>query len=196
MPRWRPRKVDCAGVSAASDVAVVMTLLFGHVDGEKRVVGAPGVGGVSTKSTPRSCSGSLTRWRWVVRSTGCGEKVFPGESLALWRQRRRCLRVSLPSWGRRCGYPPCIRAPGENLGLWSRHWRRKASLPSLGHCRGAPVTFGFGSLPLVASLVFLYFWFIFDLSVRGSPHHLVSVRPLGFIYKAGRKPISSICGAR
>jgi hypothetical protein len=29
----------------------------------------------------------------------------------------------------------------------------------------------------VASLVFLYFLFIFDLSVRGSPHHLVSVRP-------------------
>ena len=35
----RPRKVDCAGVSAASDVAVVMTLLLGHVDGEKWLAG-------------------------------------------------------------------------------------------------------------------------------------------------------------
>jgi hypothetical protein len=43
----------------------------------------------------------------------------------------------------------------------------------------------------VASLMLLLFLlFIFDLLVRGSPHHYVSVWPFGFIYKAGRKPVS------
>jgi hypothetical protein len=41
-----------------------------------------------------------------------------------------------------------------------------------------------------------YSCFIFILSlicfVRGLPHHFVSVLPRGFIYKAGRKPVSSI----
>jgi hypothetical protein len=32
--------------------------------------------------------------------------------------------------------------------------------------------------------------FIFDLFVREIPHHFVSVRPFGFIYKAGQNPIS------
>jgi hypothetical protein len=41
----RPRKVDCADGSAASDVAVVMVSLFGHVDGEERMAGELGVGG-------------------------------------------------------------------------------------------------------------------------------------------------------
>jgi hypothetical protein len=42
-----------------------------------------------------------------------------------------------------------------------------------------------------ASLMLLLFLlFIFDLLVRGSPHHYVSVWPFGFIYKAGRKPDS------
>jgi hypothetical protein len=55
----------------------------------------------------------------------------------------------------------------------------------------------FGALPwslgflsflsaLVASLMLLLFLlFIFDLLVRGSPHHYVSVWPFGFIYKMG-----------
>jgi hypothetical protein len=33
--------------------------------------------------------------------------------------------------------------------------------------------------------------FIFDLLVRGILHHYVSVRPFGFIYKVGRKPVST-----
>jgi hypothetical protein len=39
MPGWQPRKVDCAVGSAASDVAVVVVFLFGHVDGVERTVG-------------------------------------------------------------------------------------------------------------------------------------------------------------
>jgi hypothetical protein len=43
----------------------------------------------------------------------------------------------------------------------------------------------------VASLMLLLFLlFIFNLLVRGSPHHYVSVWPFGFIYKAERKPVS------
>jgi hypothetical protein len=41
----RPRKVDCADGSAAGNIAVVMVSLFGHVDGEERMIGELGVGG-------------------------------------------------------------------------------------------------------------------------------------------------------
>ena len=47
MPGWRLWKVDCVGNYTASDVAMVMAYLFGHVDGEERAVGVPGVGGAS-----------------------------------------------------------------------------------------------------------------------------------------------------
>jgi hypothetical protein len=61
MPGWRPRKVDCVDGSAASDVAVVVVFLFGHVDGVERTVGDPGVGDASTLAAPRSRFGGLTR---------------------------------------------------------------------------------------------------------------------------------------
>jgi hypothetical protein len=38
MPRRRPRKVDCADDSTASDVAVVMVALFGHAGGEEQTI--------------------------------------------------------------------------------------------------------------------------------------------------------------
>jgi hypothetical protein len=61
MPGWRPRKVDCTDSSAASDVAVVVMFLFGHVDGVKWTVGDPGVGDASILAAPRSWFGGLTR---------------------------------------------------------------------------------------------------------------------------------------
>jgi hypothetical protein len=45
----------------------------------------------------------------------------------------------------------------------------------LGDRSGVPIALGCVVSPM-ASLVFLYFLFIFDLSIRGSPHHLVSIR--------------------
>jgi hypothetical protein len=84
----RPRKVDCAGGLTAGDVAVVVALLFGHVDGEVRAVGVPGGG------SSQIAFGGLT-WGWRAgRDLEGGAKVFPGESPALWRQRWRCLWVS------------------------------------------------------------------------------------------------------
>jgi hypothetical protein len=53
--------VDCAGGLTAGDVAVVVALLFGHVDGEERAVGIHGVGDTSALTTPRSCLGCLAR---------------------------------------------------------------------------------------------------------------------------------------
>jgi hypothetical protein len=114
MPGRRPRKVDCAGGSTAGNVAVVVVSPFGHGDGEEQTMGDPGVGGASALATPRSCFGSLA-WGLGRLSFGCGVRMLPGENSAPRRQRRRCLRVSLPSWGRRCGYPPRGLAPGENL---------------------------------------------------------------------------------
>ena len=43
----------------ASGMAVVVASLFGHVGGEGRVAGDPGVGGASAVTTPRSHLGGL-----------------------------------------------------------------------------------------------------------------------------------------
>jgi hypothetical protein len=61
MPGRRPWKVDCADGSTASNVAVVVVSLFGHLDGVERTVGDPGVGGASALAAPRSRFGDLTR---------------------------------------------------------------------------------------------------------------------------------------
>jgi hypothetical protein len=50
----------------ASDMAVVMALLFGRVDDEERAAGNPGVGGASEMSAPRSRSGNLTQGHWMA----------------------------------------------------------------------------------------------------------------------------------
>ena len=120
-------------------------------------------------------------------------KIFPRESSTLWRQWRRCLRVSLPSWGAVVG--TCV-ALGlrvktlDHLGLDDGDALRRYSPESVvGEFR-----FPSGSsVSCVASLAFLILLFsTFDLLCKGSPHHSVSVRPFDFIYKVGRKPISSI----
>jgi hypothetical protein len=80
--------------SMTSDVAVVMVFLFGSMGGEEWAAGDPRVDGASAISAPRLCPGGLARWQWTVWNTGCGAKVFPGESSTLWRQRWQCLRVS------------------------------------------------------------------------------------------------------
>jgi hypothetical protein len=87
MPRGRPQKVDCAGDSTASDMAVAMASLFGRVDGENRVAGDPVVGGASAKTAPKSRSGGR-------RSEIPRVKVFPSESLAFRCQWRHCPQVS------------------------------------------------------------------------------------------------------
>jgi hypothetical protein len=46
--------------STASDVAVVVISLFGHVDGMEWMVGDPSVGDASTMAAPRSCLRGLT----------------------------------------------------------------------------------------------------------------------------------------
>jgi hypothetical protein len=61
MPGRRPWKVDCANDSMASDAAVVVVSLLGHVDGEERTVGDVGVGGASALAAPKSSFGGLTR---------------------------------------------------------------------------------------------------------------------------------------
>jgi hypothetical protein len=88
MPGRRPWRVDRTDDSTASDVAVVMVSLFGHVDGEEWVVGDPG-GGSSQIAFRRLNSGMA-----AVRDLWGGAKVFLGESLALRRQRWRCMWLS------------------------------------------------------------------------------------------------------
>jgi hypothetical protein len=113
------------------------------------------------------------------RKTGSALKVFPGESSVLWHRRRRCLRVSLPSWGRRCGYLRRDRVPGENP------WPSVSAMAA--HCvvtlLGASSWSPCSSCSLIVILSgkcwsFAFFLVYFDLLCKGSPHHLVSVRPM------------------
>ena len=50
MPGWRPRKVDCTGISRGGDVAVVMVCLFRRLDGEEQAAGTRAVGSASAAS--------------------------------------------------------------------------------------------------------------------------------------------------
>ena len=93
MPGRRLWVVDCTVDLAASDVAVVMVVFPVHVGGEKLADRGTGAGNASAMAALRSCCGDLARSLCVVRGTGCGRMVFPGESFALRRQRRRRLRV-------------------------------------------------------------------------------------------------------
>jgi hypothetical protein len=76
MPRRRPRKVDRAGVSTASDVAVVVALFFGHLDGEGQAAGYPGVDGASAISSPRSRFGGWARGQRTVLGIGRVQGFF------------------------------------------------------------------------------------------------------------------------
>jgi hypothetical protein len=104
--------VDRTSVSSVSVVAVVR--IFGHVDGEEQTLGDFGVSGVSTPTAPDHVSEACLGDSGCGRKAGSVLKVFLGKSSVLRHRRRRCLRVSLPSWGRRCGYLLRDRAPGEN----------------------------------------------------------------------------------
>jgi hypothetical protein len=66
MPGRRLRKVDCTVGSTAGDVAVVMAISRGHEGGKELVSGAPGVGGASAWSMPRSRVRSSARGSLVV----------------------------------------------------------------------------------------------------------------------------------
>jgi hypothetical protein len=75
--------VDCTGVLVASDVAVVVVLFFGHLDGDERAAGDPGIDDTSVLAPPRSRSGGQARGPHGrgLRYRVC-VKVFLGESLA------------------------------------------------------------------------------------------------------------------
>ena len=76
MPGRRPRKVDRADGSTASDVAAVVVCLLGHVDGVEQMVGDPGVDGASVLAAPRSWFGDLTREQRAVEFSGAVEGFF------------------------------------------------------------------------------------------------------------------------
>jgi hypothetical protein len=79
--------------SAAGDVAVVMAVSWGREGGEEWASGAPGVGGASAWSVPRSRGRSSDRECLVVEGSGMA-RVFPCEILALRCQRWRQMYVS------------------------------------------------------------------------------------------------------
>jgi hypothetical protein len=67
-----------------------------------------------------------------------------------------------------------------------------ASLPSCGRCHGAPILLGLVSVALVVSLgsSCLYLFIFYLLCKRFSTSPCISLAVCGFIYKAGRKPVS------
>jgi hypothetical protein len=146
MPGWRPPKVDCADGSAASDVAVVVVFLFGHVDGVERTVGDPGVGDASALAAPRSQFGGLTRDSGQLISREWCEDFFGQKLIALVPTVAvpagvvSLLRASLWLSSLRYGYG------WKPLTSRSRRRRRGASLPSWGRRCGAPIPLGIASL--------------------------------------------------
>jgi hypothetical protein len=106
--------VDRTSVSSVSVMAAVVVRIFGHVDGEERTLGDFGVGAFRLRQPPDRVSEAYHGDSGCGRKTGSILMVFPSESSVLRHRRWRCLRVSLPSWGRCCGYLLRDRAPGEN----------------------------------------------------------------------------------
>jgi hypothetical protein len=71
-----------------------------------------------------------------------------------------------------------LRLRVKTLDLMVSTTAADASLPSWGRSRGAPILLVLVSVSSVASLGFsCTYLFILICFVRGSPHHLVSVRP-------------------
>ena len=143
-------------------------------------------------ASPRSWPGDLSRGLWAVR---------------LCNRLRRFFRAKAQRFGANdgdvCGYryPPggVVVATCVAIGLRVKT-PDHSGLDSGGVLRRYPL--GGGVVEPCTSCPFRCLWWqvwfslcFFFLSVicfvRGSPHHFVSVRPLCFIYKAGRKPISS-----
>jgi hypothetical protein len=78
--------VDCTSDSSASVVAVVVVLIFGHMDDEERTLGDFGVGGVLAPATPNHVSETYIGDSGRGHKTGSDLKVFPGESSVLWHR--------------------------------------------------------------------------------------------------------------
>ena len=83
MPGRQPWKVDCAFISPASDMAVVMIFLFDHENGEEGAAGDPVLAALQQSQLPHRV---LDAWlgdsgRSVVLGGGANE--FPSESSAL-----------------------------------------------------------------------------------------------------------------
>jgi hypothetical protein len=97
------RKLDYEDILTTGRHGGVMALLSGRVDGEERATGVLGFGGTLALIAPGRV------WDdWLGDCRRCeiprmGVKVFLGESLAFLHQRRQCLWVLSPSWGRHCG---------------------------------------------------------------------------------------------
>lgn len=104
------------GSAATSAVGVVAPPL-GYVGSKGRDGGYPGVTIPSLVAAPWSGSGgselaaAALHSGWVS-NLGAASDVctVPNESSML----RHCLSVLLPSWGRHCGSPHGVRAPGGN----------------------------------------------------------------------------------
>jgi hypothetical protein len=57
LPGWLPQEIYRTGIFTVSDVAVVMSLFFGHLDGEEKVASDIGGDSASVMADPRSRSG-------------------------------------------------------------------------------------------------------------------------------------------
>jgi hypothetical protein len=75
--------VDCTGGFTASDVAVVVVSLFGHVDGVERMMGDPGVSSASALAASRSRCGGLTRGQWAAEFSGAVRGFFRAKAQRL-----------------------------------------------------------------------------------------------------------------
>jgi hypothetical protein len=145
---------------------------------------------------------------WDLRLAMCSgmEASWPGTrhtdaTLEAWRQQRRCLRVSIPSWGRCYGHPLHATASGENpYPLRSqRRWYRVRRYP-LGGVVVEPrlylllfLCFRLASFGFSCFLLIIFYLLCKRFSSPPCIGLTVVVLFIQYGIKAGRKPMILFC---
>jgi hypothetical protein len=179
-PGRRPWKVDCADGFTASDVAVVVASLFGHVDGVERTMGDPDVGSASALAASRSRCGGLTRRHLAAEFSGAGRGFFRAKAQRLCANGGDACGCRNPLGGVVVVILPVLRLRVKTLDLTVSAAAAVYVVTLLGAPLWSPdsTRFRFN----VFGGKFWFFRVFFSLSlicfVRVSPLHLVSVRPL------------------
>jgi hypothetical protein len=179
MPGRRPRKVDCAGGSTASDVSAVAVSLLDHLGGVEQTVGDPGVGGALALPAPRSWLGGLTRGQRAAEFSGAVQGFFRAKAPRFSANDDDACGCRIPLEGVVVVILSALRLRVKTLDLTVSTAAALCVVTLLGASSWSPVATQYCFVVFVV-LVFPCFSLSLSLIcfVRGSPLHLVSVRPL------------------
>ena len=142
---------------------------------------------------PRSCLGDLARGFGQFAVPVVVGRFFRAKALRFGANGDGARGCRNPLRGTVVGTFSALGLRVKTLDRSSRLRWRGASSPSWGCRHGASVLLDLTLGVLGGKSGFRLFFVVFlslSCCVKGFSHHLVSVRPLDFIYKVGRKPMS------